>query len=164
MALEHDKIELIKHRRKGFRFELLVKRVGLLTEPTWESEETIQRRAPKVLYEYYGKLGGRDKFLLDSYRGKHLLKYYVFQILTRYENPDLCVIQWVGYPDTPPYTTREPITKIKRIAPRKWKEYEALPLERRRHMAYRTPRKKLCACPPTVHPRRGDKRSSSWHL
>ncbi|KAI6082417.1 hypothetical protein F4821DRAFT_281822 [Hypoxylon rubiginosum] len=97
--------------------ELLVYRRVMLPDgrvtirTSWEKEMTTQLQDEKAVLAYWNSLGGRDAAL--GFRYYH----YVFKVLAVNRKWRMLLIQWVGYPPSPPHITWEPYDKVKKSMP-----------------------------------------------
>ncbi|QKD48583.2 uncharacterized protein FOBCDRAFT_126630 [Fusarium oxysporum Fo47] len=100
----------------AYRINRATKRVKILVEwaadeRTWEPEEVLQETAGKTLYEYWDSLGGREE-------AAGLSEFHVFRIVPKETSA------WVGYPNNRQENSWETVERVRRIAPRKVREYE----------------------------------------
>ncbi|KLU89200.1 hypothetical protein MAPG_08174 [Magnaporthiopsis poae ATCC 64411] len=114
---------IVDHRRDAeidHAFELSVRWVNF-TEPSWESERSIQAQVPDLLYKYWDSVGGRP--ITGAFRVFTVLRHWSAQPprggargpkpkkRTKY------LVQWEGYSADPEHTSVETEEKLRDIAP-----------------------------------------------
>lgn len=114
---------IVDHRRDAeidHAFELSVRWVNF-TEPSWESERSIQAQVPDLLYKYWDGVGGRP--ITGAFRVFTVLRHWSAQPPrggTRGPKPKKrtkYLVQWEGYSPDPKHTSVETEEKLRDIAP-----------------------------------------------
>jgi hypothetical protein len=109
----HDFTGFKSHRWDGTSIEVLVEWDA--GPPTWESEDNLQRDAPKALYSYWKSQGGRPSNPSDPDM------YEIFAILKHSKDRKRVLVQWTGFgPKDATWETRQ---SVEQTAPDVVREY-----------------------------------------